>query len=312
MEASVKTLVSVAIPLYNHARFIGQCLNSVVQDPYPDKEILVIDDGSVDGSAYEVERWRNNEGRTFSGRFEFLSRENRGLTRTLNELVSMARGDFICLVASDDYLLPGGIAARVNYLMDNPDKMAVFADCIVVDAEGNLLYNSGLSQLYRGRKNYLAHEVLRSYELIFRWCVPGPVFLARREVYQKIGGYDEALIVEDWDFYLRLLSRDLLGFVDVCVAAYRLHGDNAIYNEALKHRFGTSMFVTLSKNLKSFSGLKRFRLGAIRVSMRGAMYSRSGQPVMGLIMRVLGRGLRLVTDLVYGLIGWWFHLRGEI
>lgn len=309
MEAPGKALVSVAIPLYNHERFIAQCLDSVIQDPYPNKEILVIDDGSQDNSAAEVERWRNNRGRAFRGRFEFISRENRGLTRTLNELVSMAQGDFICLVASDDYLLPNGIGVRVDYLLRSPGKMAVFADCIVVDAEGKVLFNSGLSELHKGRKEYLAHEVLRSYELIFRWCVPGPVFLARREVYQIVGGYDETLIVEDWDFYLRLLSHDLLGFVDALVAAYRLHGDNAIHNEALRQKFSKSMCITVSKNMKGFGGLKRVRLESLRVSMYGAMYSQNGRPTLGFAIRALGRGLRLATDIAYGLIGWWVRLR---
>jgi glycosyltransferase involved in cell wall biosynthesis len=183
----VSPLVSIIIPLYNHARYIERCLDSIADDAYPNTEIIMIDDGSRDDSHAVVERWRESRGTAFHGEFCFIRRENRGVTRTLNELVSRASGEFVAVLASDDYLLPGGIAARVEYLRAHPEKMAVFADCTVVDEHEVCLHASGLSDIYGAQKEYLANDELLPYELIINWCVPGPVFMARRELYDLVG-----------------------------------------------------------------------------------------------------------------------------
>ncbi|OPX84722.1 MAG: Chondroitin synthase [Pelotomaculum sp. PtaB.Bin104] len=301
MDTSQRPLVSVIIPLYNHERFIVRCLESIVEDSYPIKEIIVLDDGSTDASAEMVQKWYLNNSERFVSRFKFIRRENRGLTKTLNELVSMAQGEYIVPVASDDYLLPGGIQARLEYLLDHPEKLAVFADCIVVDGNGGLLYNSGLTDLYQGRKKYLAHERLRAYELIFHWCIPGPVLMAKRDVYQVVGGYDESLFVEDWDFFLRLLSHNLLGFVDYPVAAYRLHGLNSVTNKSLASRSNDSKYKTISKNLDNFSGLKRAHIITKKISLIGAMNMVNGNFLKSFFYRGLGFLLRRITTIIYDL-----------
>lgn len=301
MDILQEPLVSVIVPLYNHERFITRCLDSIVEDPYPSKEILVLDDGSSDASAEMVQKWRIKNNARFEGRFAFVNRKNRGLTKTLNELISMAKGDYIVLVASDDCLLSGGIQVRLQYLLEHPNKLAVFADCIVIDETGGLLYNSGLTGLYRGRKDYLSHERLRVYELIFRWCVPGPVFMAKRDVYKIVGSYDETLNLEDYDFYLRLLSRNLLGFIDYPVAAYRLHGLNTISNKELASRVNESMYGSIFNNLDDFSGLKRAHLISKMISLIGASYKLDGKLIKSFIYRGLGFLLRKITSIVYDL-----------
>jgi glycosyltransferase involved in cell wall biosynthesis len=131
-------LVSILIPLYNHEHFIAKCLDSVLEDTYPDKEIVIIDDGSKDSSAEVVMQWRSAQSESLPCSFTFISRENRGVTSTLNELVALAQGGLLAILASDDYLLPGGIEARTNYLEQNRDKLAVIGDCKLVDYQGEL------------------------------------------------------------------------------------------------------------------------------------------------------------------------------
>ncbi len=263
MEAMNTPLVSVLIPVYNHERFLPRCLDSVLEDDYPAKEIIVIDDGSTDGSAAALRSWHAaNRGR-LEGRFEFLSRPNKGVTKTFNELVSLARGEFIILLASDDHLLPGGIRARLDYLRRHDEKLAVFADCVVIDDEGRKLHDSGIEGLYPGRKRYLLRDELLPFEFAFFWCVPGPVFMARRSTYEIIGKYDETLAVEDWDFFLRLAARNAVGFLDYPVAAYRIHGGNSI-NSASARFSGhlESMLRTAWQNKSLFRGVVRYRLMA--------------------------------------------------
>lgn len=256
----IPPLVSVLVPLYNHACYVNRCLDSVLEDGYPRVEIIIIDDGSKDDSVVLARQWHEKLELQRIERFELKSRPNSGLTRTLNELIAKAHGDYLVFLASDDYLLPGGIAARVEYLHSHPHKFAVFGDCIVVDAEGSKTHDSGITDLHSGNIECLVKDDLLALELIYNWCVPGPVFMARRELYDRIGLYDESLAVEDWDMYLRIASLDLLGFIPKTVAAYRFHGSNSCLNENTKTIQLDSLVRTAWKNSKVFQGIHRFGL----------------------------------------------------
>ena len=255
-------LVSVLVPLYNHASYIEQCLDSVLNDPWPSKEIIIIDDGSNDESARVVEEWYKKHSPLRTCKFHFESRENRGLTNTLNQLVSKAKGEFIAILASDDYLLPGGITSRVMYLQQNREKDAVFGDCEVVDMKGRHIFASGISDYHRGRREFLADQRFISHELVFNWCVPGPVFLARRSVYSRLGDYDENLVVEDRDFYLRLAAHNLIGFINSPVAAYRVRLDTSRYERsvAAEIRITEGLLGAIINNMQNYSGLCRIFL----------------------------------------------------
>lgn len=253
-------LISILVPLYNHDRYVNRCLDSVLEDGYSRIEIIIIDDGSKDDSAALVRQWFERQSSLRIERFEFISRPNKGVTRTLNELVSKARGDFLTLLASDDYLLPGGIAARVEYLQSHPTKRAVFGDCIVVDDAGLKTQDSAIVDLCGGHIECLENDDLLALELIYNWCVPGPGFMAYRDLYDQIGLYDESLTVEDWDMYLRIAARGLLGFIPGPVAAYRYHGGNSVLNENMRMAQLDSLMRTAWKNNQEFQGIQRFGL----------------------------------------------------
>jgi hypothetical protein len=178
--------------------------------------------------------------------------------------------------------------------------MAVFADCTVVDEHDGLIHASGLTDLYNAGKAYLAVTELLPYELIINWCVPGPVFLARRELYAQIGGYDETLGVEDWDFYLRLLARNLLGFIDYPVAAYRIHGGSSMHDAERYAELQENIIRTITKNLDLFTGLKRFLLLGLRTRMIGSLAKHTRENrVMGSLRRKTGRRMLKVGTLIY-------------
>jgi glycosyltransferase involved in cell wall biosynthesis len=294
-----KPLISILIPLYNHERFIFQCLDSIINDPYPSKEIIILNDGSTDNSMEAVQKWQIKNKDKLSGlSFTLKTRGNMGICKTLNELVSMAQGEYVALLASDDFLLPGGIQARADYLREHPDKLAVFADCTVVDNEGNTTHKSGIEDLFRGRKRYILDETLRAYELVFHWCVPGPVFMARREAYQKVGLYDETLLVEDWDYYLRLVSHNALGFVDYAVASYRRHNTNMVKTISKMDLIDWPLD-TISKNIGRFTGIKRFALMVVKIRKIGEKHCFNGKFITGITLRALAKLLEYIVYAIY-------------
>ena len=252
--------VTVIVPSYNHAPFVADCLSSIATETYPDLEVVMIDDGSRDGTFEAAQEWRRRNPGALSA-FLLLRQDNQGLLKTLNRLVSLARGQYICLLASDDMLVPGGIEARVRALQEHPQWRVVFGDCSVVDNAGNPSMASGLTDLYGADKRALADPRGIETELVWRWSVPGPVLLADRRVYEDpdgYGAYPEDVIVEDRDFYLSALSKGQLGFVDRQVAVYRLHGSNASsVREGLVRRQNARCEI---RRARAFSGWSRLGL----------------------------------------------------
>jgi glycosyltransferase involved in cell wall biosynthesis len=243
IELPVKpALVSVAIPIFNHARFIRECLDSVAAETYPLIEVVAIDDGSTDASYEIASEWvQQNAGRFV--RAEVRKQENIGLNQTLNRLARMARGEFFIPLASDDLLLPGGIMARVEALWANPQWLAVFSDCIVVDESGTVVHKSGLGDLYHADKTALSHPETIETELVWRWSVPGATLMMRRSallIESQIGPYPEELTVEDRWFYLTALSKKALGFLDVPVGGYRLHRNQTITARSESASYGVA------------------------------------------------------------------------
>ncbi|MEA5124374.1 glycosyltransferase family 2 protein [Xanthomonas floridensis] len=217
-------LVSVLIPAYNHERFVQRCLDSVLEDPYPCKEIVIVDDGSSDATGERIAQWIAANGQRVP--VQFVQRPNRGVAATLNELALRANGEYLRLGASDDYLMPGGLDAQVRYLRAHPQKLAVIGDACVVDQHGQLLHASAMRDLHHVEVDlYRSASGIRR-AVIRHWAVSGAVALLRRSAFDARTGWDESLRIEDWDFFLRLAARDALGFVDMQVCAYRLHGSN--------------------------------------------------------------------------------------
>jgi glycosyltransferase involved in cell wall biosynthesis len=240
-------LVSICVPLFNHREYIEALLESVNADPYPNKELVVIDDGSTDGSFDVLERWRQRARATYP--CVFLRQENAGVSTTLNRLLARATGEYCVIVASDDVLVPGGIGVRQRYLAERPQLAAVFGDARVVDRAGNVLMESGLSQLYHAKKSrYLSSRSLL-FEIVVRWSVPGPVLMVRRTPLLAMGGFSPGYL-EDFDMYVRLADQEKLGFVDEVVAEYRLHGTNVSRSgDAVVRRMRRALMRTCVKNL---------------------------------------------------------------
>jgi glycosyltransferase involved in cell wall biosynthesis len=191
---------------------------------YPNKELVIVNDGSLDGTSQVISNWVSRNQHAIE--VTFVDRGNKGISTTLNELARLAKGEFLRICASDDYILPEGISAQVEYLKKNKTKSAVFGDAVVVDALGERTCESLMADLYRvDKSNYQGdHRMIR--EIICRWAIGGPVLMIRKTVLEQLGGWSEDLVVEDWDLYLRLVSIGAVGFMENPVGAYRIHGLN--------------------------------------------------------------------------------------
>jgi len=243
-------LISVLVPAYNHEHFVMQTLNSILADNYPNKEVVVINDGSSDDTGKIIEKWIDEN----NGKIDvkFISRENCGVTKTLNDLVALSTGEFVLFIHSDDYLLQNGIRKRYEYLMENPVKSVVFADCIVVDENDRPLHESGLAGLHKARKENYTTDTGLKREIITRWSVPGGTLMAKRDIYESYS-YNENFTIEDLDFYLYFSSKNLIGFLDEKVSAYRVHGKNTCMTDENWIRVQKDIIQSLRNNFRYYN-----------------------------------------------------------
>lgn len=245
----IEKLVSVLIPCYNHEKYIVTCLESIKHNTYDLKEIILIDDGSTDSSFEIAEQYLEHNKDFFNG-YTCIKQKNIGVTKTLNRLVDLSHGEFIAVLASDDYLTENSILDRVDYL-ETTNKNAVIGKAFLVDSDNNTIHENASKKLFRASSKMLLSKYINK-ELIMRWSVVGPSLLLRRTVYDQIGLYNENLKVEDREFYLRLLNSNLLGYLDKNVCSYRVHSSNSIRSKSIKQRAG--LLKEISEVNISYSG----------------------------------------------------------
>lgn len=260
--------VSVLVAVYNHAPYICECLDSILAAGYPNLELIITNDASPDDSDTQIRRWLAAHPElqvTY-----LLNPENLGLTRSLNRAIKLAQHDFLCMFAGDDVMLPGSVTSRVRYLQAHPHKLAVFADSHVIDETGQLTHSSGIEDLCPDigmRKVNLQHDRLLLYSVVFNFMVPGPVFLCHKALFDSVGFYDETLLVEDWDMYLRAAAAGKLGFLDAYVANYRVQRSSMMRQHSRTNFLLPSLSATIKKNARRSKGLVRARLLALQAAL---------------------------------------------
>lgn len=212
-------LVSVVIPSFNHARFVTQAIDSVLAQTLPDIELLVVDDGSTDGSPDLIRRHLDASDGSIPVRF--VARENRGICRTLNEALGGAAGKYFAVLGSDDLWAPNKLERQVEGLESASDKVAAsFSDCWVIDAEGLRRGRMGLRFPFRGGDIY-------KDLLLLRFFPPAPTSTFRRDAIVELGGFNERTrLTEDVDLWYRVARAHEVAYVDQPLASYRVHGDN--------------------------------------------------------------------------------------
>lgn len=215
-------LVSIIIPCYNQAHFIGDALRSALAQSYPAIEVIVVNDGSPDDLDAVMQRYRGD------ARVRYLVQENRGLPAARNRGIREARGEFLKFLDADDWLLPEAIAKQVQAFLADPSLGLVYCDFLRVDAEGSILEEAPVARARR----VLNGDILPSL-LLGGYFTPNTVLIPRR-VIEHVGGFDETLTsCEDLELWLRVVAEGYrAAFVPETLVAYRVHTANMSHNEA--------------------------------------------------------------------------------
>ena len=202
--------VSVIIPAFNTSRFISQAIESVLDQTFTDRELIVVDDGSTDDTASLVMK--------YGEKLRYIYQKNQGLSSARNTGIVKAEGEYIGFLDADDYWDREKLRHQVALLDSSPDTGVVYTALKVVDKDSYEIEERGC--LVRGR-------IFCS--LLTENCVVGSCSsaLIRRECFEKAGTFDEMLSAsEDWDLWLRIAPYYLFDFVDLPLTFYRIHEGN--------------------------------------------------------------------------------------
>ena len=243
--------VTVLIPTYNRAELAARAVDCALAQTYPRCHALVIDDGSTDGTPkLMAERYAGNP------RVRYVRQANRGVAAARNLGLSVARGDYIAFLDSDDLWQPWKIEAQVACLERLPGVGMIWTDMDAVDAHGGLLHANYMRAHY-GAYRYISTE--RMFErsaalaelapglgvgarvhwgnvfsamLMGNLCLPSTV-LVTRERADKAGGFNEAMRSgEDHEYHLRLAREGPAALLDIASTLYRVGAEDQLTDPA--------------------------------------------------------------------------------
>jgi len=205
-----RPVVSVIMPTYNTAPFIGQAICSVLRQTYADWELLIVDDGSEDNTPKVVAKY-------VEPRIRYFRTENLGAGHARNLGIAKARGAFVAFLDSDDVWFPHKLDVQLKVLRDEPDVGLTYSNYWLMSESGVRI---GMQRFALDR-------------LPIGWCLEdllvrngvlggGSTVMIRRELLERVGPFDTALLIgQDWDLWLRLAVHCRFHYTPRALMAYR-------------------------------------------------------------------------------------------
>lgn len=204
-------LVSIVIPAYNHGHFVAEAVRSVLAQDYPAIELIVIDDGSTDGTRDVLAG--------LGGGFYWETQANAGQARTLEKGWRMAKGEVLGYLSADDVLAPCAVRESVAELAAHPEAVATYCDFNLIDPQSRLV------------RRVAAPDFNYRDMLVNVLCPLGPGAFFRRAAYETAGPWDPAYRqMPDYDFWLRLGLFGSFIHIPRVLAGFRVHESSQTFS----------------------------------------------------------------------------------
>lgn len=209
--------VSVIIPTYNRERFIAVAIDSVLAQTYKDFEVIVVDDGSSDGTPGILSSYEDD-------RLIHLTQNNKGRSIARNRALAIARGEYIAFLDSDDMYLPDKLALQVSFLDSHPDVGMIYTSAACIDEEGHAID-------YRYVASVSGH-IYRHIAFFEPVTITLPTVMMRRSVFDKTGTFDERMDrFEDTDMWRRVSKVTYIHALPIETCKLRTHHDNKLASQ---------------------------------------------------------------------------------
>jgi glycosyltransferase involved in cell wall biosynthesis len=210
-------LVSIVIPSYNHREFVAEAVRSVLAQDYPAVELIVIDDGSIDGTSEVLA--------SLGSGFYWESQSNMGQARTLEKGWRMAKGEVLGYLSADDVLMPSAVRESVAELAVHSETVATYCDFNLIDPDSRVIRRVATVDF-----NYCDM-------LVNVICPPGPGAFFRRGAYEAAGPWNPTYRqMPDYDFWLRLGLCGSFARIPRVLAGFRVHEASQSYSRTTPER----------------------------------------------------------------------------
>lgn len=209
------------MPAYNARPYIEEAINSVLSQNYANIELIIVDDGSTDGTPEAANQ--------YGDRVRVLRQKNAGPASARNRGMAAATGDFIAFLDADDVWLTGKLAMQVNYLLDHPEVGVVFGRFSLwhSEADGSFLAPPTPARSDSPLKLVPRHSGWLYKDILLDSVICIITAMVRRSVIDTVGSFDESLPTgEDYDFWLRVSRVFQAAELNRTVACYRVHGSS--------------------------------------------------------------------------------------
>jgi glycosyltransferase involved in cell wall biosynthesis len=219
--------ISLIITVYNRERYLAEAIESVLAQTRRDFELLIIDDGSTDGSVAIARRYEVQDSRV-----RVVAATHQGLTKTLKSAIAQTQGVYLGWVDSDDLLAPTAIEETAAVLENQPHVGMVYTDYLVIDEHSTVKGLGKRCQIPYSKERLLVDFMTFHFRLI------------RREVYDFVGGIDLTFTVApDYDLCLRLSEVTEIVQIKKPLYLYRNHRENVSHTKQFEQIQGTYLAI---------------------------------------------------------------------
>ncbi len=247
-------LVSVIIPSYNHEKYIGETVNSVLNSSIRDLELIVVDDGSRDGSVEIIKSFQDP-------RLKLICQENAGAHRAMNRGASIARAPWLAFLNSDDRFHPRKLEAHLETHEKDAQLEATATRIRFIDEKGTELNeNHPRRQWYAyALAEYIRQGSLYASLFMVNHLVTTSALFVKQNVFNEIGGFGGLRYTHDWLMFVSLASRKRFKVIEQPLLDYRMHDTNTIEEDL------TSVYMEMNF-LLAWRMFEEFRNGSQRLS----------------------------------------------
>lgn len=244
MNKIKNNLVSVLIPAYNHENYIQETIESIINQTYPNIELIILDDGSKDKTWEKITELKPKCENRFV-KIHFETKQNEGTCITLNKLLKLSSGEFVYIIASDDLAKPQAIEKEVKFLQNNPDYALAVGDNEYVDSMGKQIFRTQKAftsniknAKYKTVKEFLSSKLkidflsddFGSYKTLYKENYIPNGYLIRKNIFETIGNFTKNAPLEDFWLMLQISKYKKMKYIDKILFSYRIHDTNTIGN----------------------------------------------------------------------------------
>ncbi|MCT7481732.1 glycosyltransferase family 2 protein [Aliarcobacter cryaerophilus] len=228
------SFISVVMSVYNGEKYLAEAIESILNQTYKNFELIIINDGSKDNSVEIIKNYMKQD-----NRIVLIDRENKGLPYSLNEAISIAKGEYIARMDADDISLPTRFEKQIDYMQKNE-----------LDVCGSYIKIFGDNRKERIIKNPITNEDIR-FSLLFFSCLAHPTVMFKKEVFDKVKYRVDYKVAQDYQLWCDIVNADFkIGNIPEVLLNYREHEAQASI-EKFKRQQDTAHKIALdyAKNL---------------------------------------------------------------